>query len=110
MRKYFAAAALVLGLATPALVSAPASAALRLADCLVTAGGDIWIDGPCSFTSYGGGAFMVRGSGGGWAKVVPFAPGIASGGNMGTLYQNGACWTNDYARVCAWQPGEPRWF
>jgi hypothetical protein len=111
MRKIIIAAGLALGVAA---VSAPAAHAyardVRPADCLVVVGGSTWIDGPCSFTSYGGGAFLVRGPGGAYSKVVPFGAGMADGGNIGTLYQRGACWVNDYAHVCAWQPGEPRWF
>lgn len=92
------------------------AAAARPADCLLEVAGTIYVNGPCDFEPFGGdGSFIVRGPGVVYfAYVSVIAPGVAEGSwnadpqsthahaPLGRLYRNEACWSNDYATVCAW--------
>jgi hypothetical protein len=117
MRKFVLAATAALA-STVALASA--QAARRPADCLVMVSGRPYMNGPCLFEPGTSGSFTIR-SGRRYVHVSTFAPeeptegnGWRAGANLGWLRQAGACWQNDDntdpVKICAWKPGEPRWF
>lgn len=103
-----------------AALSLPANARPRTVDCLLEVGGRAYIDGPCDMSSEKDGSFYLgRKDASYFAYVeVNTITGTAAGtwnegarhANtlLGELYKKGACWSNDKAKVCAWQVGEPR--
>lgn len=120
MRMIFAAFA-------AAVLVMPASTAAQdgqtdISRCIIEVDGKVWQDGPCRFAELGDdGSFSVQGKGGkkepvSFAYVYPAdgdvpAQGFWNGtqrGNhahdrLGDLVHDGACWTNERARVCAWR-------
>jgi hypothetical protein len=118
------AASVTLGLATSPLYAGAGSQG-RKADCLFEVHDKRLIDGPCRFFVEHGmaGSFMIRNRSGAFAHVLVTGMGADeatgwmrwNGGRAqhsipGTLFRNGACWQNHVARVCAWKPGEPRYY
>jgi hypothetical protein len=94
----------------------PSKAATRMADCVVEVGGARYMDGPCYFaptSHFGPGSFVVTGPGTMAAVNVQYGRGFAVWGpgvtQLGEVWKNGPCWQNYQAKICAWQPGEPRW-
>ena len=110
----------VLGLA---LATAPANAFAQdettdISRCVIEVDGKVWQDGLCSFEAREDGSFFVSGQGTAptFAYVDVAQDGLPPMGvwngvgrdshahdRLGELRQDGACWVNDRARVCAWQ-------
>ncbi|WP_342358843.1 hypothetical protein [Terrarubrum flagellatum] len=105
--------ALIVGLICLAAGSASARSGDR---CLLVVDGKTYLDGPCPVDVKPGGNYMI----GNTKKITYFATvqskgvGAAAGfwneqrgaGDartpLGDLRQNGPCWTNDRAVICAW--------
>lgn len=112
--------------------TAPSSepGAPRTADCLLEVGRQTRLDGPCQFRpdtgQDGARGFEVRSYTKGNLDYVaqlirdPRDPSKAAAfwnerpgtlratDPLGTLVPNGPCWENADARLCVWQPGQPR--
>lgn len=99
-----------------ALSLAASAAAARPATCLLEVDGAIYGQGPCDFNALGGdGSFSITfPTSPYFAYVLVSARGVADGSwnasprsthahtSLGTLYRDGACWSNAAATVCAW--------
>jgi hypothetical protein len=95
--------------------SGHAEAATHRADCLLVAGGKTYINGPCDFTADAHGFSIDQGTA--WAAVSTVDDPVdgswgagRAADDLGPLHTAGACWENDWNKVCAWKPGERRWF
>lgn len=110
MRKIFIVAACIL--------SIPASAEIRTAQCLLRVDGKTYIDGPCPFDRDANGSFELGGNGDGnpWFAYVVVAddgtaraywngyngePGNHAHTDLGIVTRDGACWSNARAAICA---------
>lgn len=103
-------------LAALALTLPAAAADARPATCLLEVGGQIYGQGNCDFDGFDSdGSFSITfPTSPYFAYVIVTSRGVADGSwnadpqsthahtPLGTLYRDGACWGNDYARVCAW--------
>lgn len=111
--KTLKALALPILLSVAALLGSATPAAARPAHCVITMNGYTYMNGTCNFVSGRGGSFQIS-NGNYFAEVNPLGDGTALGyigedragprvmSEMGQLARDGACWTNDYASVCAW--------
>ncbi|SFD67575.1 hypothetical protein [Methylobacterium sp. 13MFTsu3.1M2] len=110
--------------------AAPEAGAPRAADCYLEVAGDVRLDGACQFRSEtgqtGARGFEIRSYAAGKLDVVaqlvrdPQNPlkatafwngssgGLRAAEALGALSPSGPCWDNDGARLCVWQPGQPR--
>ncbi|WCS26677.1 hypothetical protein LOK46_07570 [Methylobacterium sp. NMS14P] len=110
--------------------AAPEAGAPRAADCYLEVAGDVRLDGACQFRSEtgqtGARGFEIRSYSAGKLDVVaqlvrdPQNPlkatafwngssgGLRAAEALGALSPSGPCWDNDGARLCVWQPGQPR--
>lgn len=98
------------------LSSAGLPAAAATADCFMSVGGRIILDGPCRFESFPGGSFTM-GNDAYFAQVNVEKNGAAEGfwneekgathahTRLGDLTRKGGCWENRSARLCAWKLG-----
>jgi len=53
-------------------------------------------------------AMIIKGDAGGEDETT--AEGYFGNVDLGTVHAAGACWQNDRAAICAWEPGEKRYF
>jgi len=103
--------AMTLGILAASMVEA------KPAKCLLSIEGEIYIDGVCDFEplSGTGGDFRITGPKARYfAYLYVESQGIGDGHwngaigesrahtPLGTLKRDGACWTNDTAKLCAW--------
>ena len=99
------------------LAVAAAQAASSKSKCLLQVNGRTYISGPCNASTDGGGLSI------GWLpensnKPITYHAYVESNGQgfwnedrganhahtpLGTLTRNGACWSNQKAKVCAWR-------
>lgn len=89
----------------------------RSVRCEITVKDEASVRGGCLFRPTGGGSFSVHHPGGVFAYVTMTGKGVADAswnGNEGASHahdelgmltrskEDGACWVNDRARICAW--------
>jgi hypothetical protein len=100
-------------LMTTVVVAMSAREASAQVHCHLEVDGHVYLDRVCNFDRWQGGSFSVEGGRYfAYVTIDDTNPDVASGswnggeGNhahnpLGTLVRQGACWVNDYARVCA---------
>ncbi|MGH9818644.1 MAG: hypothetical protein ACRD43_00640 [Pyrinomonadaceae bacterium] len=93
-----------------------ASLDLKPGRCLLEIDGRKYISGPCRIEMDKDGSFRIyENRQKGYFAYVTIVPGGAEGywnetrqsthahSSLGSLARDGACWTNDHAKVCAWR-------
>ncbi len=107
------------GLSASFLFVLPDNAAASTADCEIVSEGAVLLDGQCEFnTTDSAGSFelsaegihasvLVSSEGNGGVAFYENETGRGEAGawKLGEVTRNGACWGNQYGRICAWAAG-----